>query len=108
MNANSNQRPTANELNEILYFWRESICFFGKKYPEEEKFGYKGKEINSIFKIANNIKLENTNSYEKDPNATYISKVFTFSNLPKPVNSSLTTAYLDDENKGIYVNELKN
>jgi len=37
--------------------------------------------------------------HEKDPDAIYTSRAFTFSNLSKPVNSSaITTAYLDDEN----------
>src|SRR6266496_2650274 len=48
MNANSNQRPTASELYEILYFWRYSSR--GEKdYQEKEKFGCKGKEIKAIF-----------------------------------------------------------
>src|ERR1051325_1039504 len=38
MNANPSQRPTADELNEILKFWYYSI-------EEEEEFGYKSKEI---------------------------------------------------------------
>src|SRR5256714_810474 len=50
MNANPNQRPTANELFDILYFWCDSI---NKKdnisYQEVEKFGYKVKEIAAIF-----------------------------------------------------------
>src|SRR6266536_3058890 len=49
MNANSNQRPTANELFDILDFWRGSSY---KNYQEEEKFGYKGKEIKAIFEEA--------------------------------------------------------
>ena len=49
MNANPNQRPTASELNDILYFWYYSIC---GSYQEEEKFGYKGKEINAMFEEA--------------------------------------------------------
>ena len=41
--------------------------------------------------------------HEKDPDAIYTSRAFTFSNLPKPVNSSVITAYLNDEenNEGI-------
>ncbi|CAB5190431.1 unnamed protein product [Rhizophagus irregularis] len=100
MNANSNQRPTANELHELLYFWRDSINFYDKKYPVVEKFGYKEKEINSIFKQANSVKLTNTNAYEKVPDVLYNSRVFTFNNLPKPINSSIIITYLnDDENK---------
>src|SRR5437667_5118784 len=38
MNANSSQRPTANELHDILCFWY--FCNSG-----EEKFGHKGREV---------------------------------------------------------------
>ncbi|CAB4430439.1 unnamed protein product [Rhizophagus irregularis] len=37
-------------------------------------------------------------SYEKNPDAIYTSRVFTLSNLTKPVNSSIITSYLDEEN----------
>ncbi|CAB4384060.1 unnamed protein product [Rhizophagus irregularis] len=37
-------------------------------------------------------------SYEINPDAIYTSRVFTFSNLTKPVNSSIITSYLDEEN----------
>src|SRR6185369_4202062 len=40
MNANPNERPTAEELCNIFNFWRISVQ--GNNY--EEKFGYKGKE----------------------------------------------------------------
>src|SRR6185295_13357136 len=47
MNANPDQRPAANELDDILYFWKNS---FSDYYDEdEEKFGCKGKEIKSMF-----------------------------------------------------------
>ncbi|CAB4399766.1 unnamed protein product [Rhizophagus irregularis] len=35
--------------------------------------------------------------YEKNPDAIYSSRLFTFSNLTKPVNSSIITDYLNDE-----------
>ncbi|CAB4399754.1 unnamed protein product [Rhizophagus irregularis] len=35
--------------------------------------------------------------YEKNPEAIYTSRLFTFSNLTKPVNSSTITNYLNDE-----------
>ncbi|GES73158.1 kinase-like domain-containing protein [Rhizophagus clarus] len=84
MNANPNQRPTANELYEILDCWID--------YEDHEKYGYKGfeeadKEIPNI-----------SNSYEKDPNAIYTSRAFIFKNLSKPINSSFViTSYLDNE-----------
>ncbi|CAB5361026.1 unnamed protein product [Rhizophagus irregularis] len=36
-------------------------------------------------------------SYEKNPDAIYTSRLFTFSNLTKPVNSSIITDYLNDK-----------
>ena len=97
MNANSNQRPTANELHEILYFWRYS--FKGSKdYQEQEKFGYKRKEVKAAFKEADKEIPNISTSYKKDPDAIYTSRVFTFSNLTKPINSPIITSYLNEEN----------
>src|SRR3989440_7479931 len=50
MDANSNERPTANELYDIIYFWYRSIVY--ESYQEQEEFGYKGKEISAAFKEA--------------------------------------------------------
>ncbi|PKY53021.1 kinase-like protein [Rhizophagus irregularis] len=36
-------------------------------------------------------------SFGKNPDAIYTSRLFTFNNLTKPINSSLITSYLDDE-----------
>jgi len=79
MNANSNQRPTATQLCNILGFWHNSI---------DGKFNYKGKEIKSIFEEADKEIPNISTSYEKDPDAIYTSKAFTFNNLPKPINPS--------------------
>ncbi|CAB4443347.1 unnamed protein product [Rhizophagus irregularis] len=73
MSAIPNQRPTADELFDILGFWYNSNNDANKEIP--------------------NI----STSYEKIPDAIYTSRVFTFSNLPKPVNSSIITSYLEDE-----------
>ena len=103
MNAIPDQRPTADELREILSFWRQSLKYDTEYYINREKFGYKGKEIKSMFEEADKEIPNISTSYEKDPDAIYTSRVFTFDNLPKPINSSITTSYLnDDENsKGI-------
>ncbi len=45
MNANLNQRPTANELYDKLYFWWNSVKYY-EYYKDVEKYGYCGKEIN--------------------------------------------------------------
>ena len=99
MNANPNQRPTVDELYDILEFWDDYIRGYQQ---EEEKFGYKGEEIDAVFEEADKEIPNISTSYEKDPDAVYTSRVFTFSNLPKPVNSSIVTSYLNEEenNKG--------
>jgi serine/threonine protein kinase len=99
MNANPDQRPTASELFGILRFW-DGAC---SGYDQKEKFGYKGKEIKAMFEEADKEIPNTSTSYEKNPEAIYTSRVFTFSNLPKPVNSSIITSYLNEEevdNKG--------
>ncbi|CAB4443343.1 unnamed protein product [Rhizophagus irregularis] len=95
MSAIPNQRPMADELDDILGFWYTSYY----DHQEEEKFGYKGKEIKAIFEEANNEISNISTSYEKNPDAIYTSRIFTFSNLPKPINSSIITSYLDEDNK---------
>jgi serine/threonine protein kinase len=101
MNANSNQRPAASELYGIIKFWFHSI--HNIDFAEEEKFGYKGKEIKAAFEEADKEIPNISTSYEKNPDAIYTSRLLTFNNLTKPVNSSLITSYLDDEenNEGI-------
>ncbi|CAB4436878.1 unnamed protein product [Rhizophagus irregularis] len=100
MNANPDQRPTANELYEILLFWVDSCNEIDQ---EVEKFGYKGKEIKAIFEKANKDIPNISTSYEKNPDAIYTSRVFTFSNLPKPINSSIITSYLDENSKDCHL-----
>src|SRR5579859_7012563 len=90
MNAYPNQRPTADELYERLDFWDDCM-----KDKDVEKFGYKGKVIKAMFEEADKEIPNISTSYEKDPDAVYKSRLFTFKNLTKPINSSL---YLDEEN----------
>jgi serine/threonine protein kinase len=95
MNANSNERPTAEELKNIFYYWYDSII--GIK-DGEEGFGYKGKEIREAFKEADNEIRNISTSYKKNSDAVYTSRAFTFSNLlPKPVNSSIISSYINNE-----------
>ncbi|CAB4445180.1 unnamed protein product [Rhizophagus irregularis] len=96
MNANSNQRPTAEELFGIMEFWYCSLRG-EKEYQDDEKFGYKGKEVKAMFEEADKEIPNISTSYEKNPDAIYSSRLFTFSNLTKPVNSSIITGYLNDE-----------
>ncbi|UZO26765.1 uncharacterized protein OCT59_018978 [Rhizophagus irregularis] len=95
-NANSIERPTANELFNIIKFWFFSIISFGWM-QEEENFGYKGKEIKKIFEEADKERPNISIFYEKDPDAIYTSRELTFSNLSKPVNSSIISLYLQEE-----------
>jgi serine/threonine protein kinase len=95
MNANSNERPTAEELYDIFYFWRSYIMGYNS---EKEKFGYKGKEIKAAFEEADKEILNISISYKKNSDAVYTSRAFNFTNLlSKPVNSSIITSYIDDK-----------
>ncbi|CAB5321391.1 unnamed protein product [Rhizophagus irregularis] len=96
MSAIPNQRPTASELCDILDFWNYT---FEDEYLEEEKFGYKGKEIKTVFDEANKEIPKISTTYEKNSDAIYTSRLFTFNNLPKPINSSIITSYLNEDNK---------
>ncbi|PKC03103.1 kinase-like protein [Rhizophagus irregularis] len=51
MDANPDQRPTASKLWNILNFWHDCTIKYDK-YQEEEKFGYKGKDIKVTFEEA--------------------------------------------------------
>jgi serine/threonine protein kinase len=98
MNANPNQRPTAGELDEILNFLFNNYIqnyLRNPNYQEKELMGYKGKEIKAIFEEADKEIPNISTSYEKDPDAIYTSRAFTFKNLSKPVNSSFISQYLE-------------
>ena len=109
MDANSNERPTAYELYNILDFWDYSIK--GYKNYEDEKFGYKEEEIKAAFEEADKEISNISTSYEKNSDAVYTSRAFTFSKLlPEPVNSSIITSYVNNEesSKGIFHFKIKN
>ena len=95
MNADPNQRPTANELYDILDFWNSCV---GHRKSNDEQFGYKGREIRTAFEEADKEIPNISTSYKKDPDAVYTSRVFTFNNLTKPINSPIITSYLNEEN----------
>ncbi|RGB25052.1 kinase-like domain-containing protein, partial [Rhizophagus diaphanus] len=95
MNANPNQRPTTSELYEILDCW--------SGYRDNEKYGYKGVEVEAVFDEADKEIPNISTSYEKKSDAIYTSRVFTFNNLSKPVNSSfIATTYLNEEDNEGY------
>ncbi|POG65119.1 kinase-like domain-containing protein [Rhizophagus irregularis DAOM 181602=DAOM 197198] len=95
MDANPNERPTTKELFNIFFFWYDSIV--GNKDNNEE-YGYKGNEIKAAFEEADKEIPNISTSYEKNSDAVYTSRAFTFSNLlSKPVNSSIITSYVNNE-----------
>ncbi|CAB4440966.1 unnamed protein product [Rhizophagus irregularis] len=106
-------------LNELKIHWeisnKSGLSFYGlTKDPEtkefmmiiefassennKEKYGYKGKEIKAAFEEADKEIPNISTSYEKNSDAVYTSRAFTFSDLlPKPVNSSIITSYVNNE-----------
>ncbi|EXX61676.1 uncharacterized protein OCT59_016029 [Rhizophagus irregularis] len=95
MNANPNERPTTEKLKNIFYFWYNTII---GENEEEEEFGYKGNEVKAGFEEADKEIPNISTSYKKNSDAVYTSRAFTFSNLlPKPVNSSIITSYVNNE-----------
>jgi serine/threonine protein kinase len=101
MNANSNERPTAEELCDIFYFWHDYIMGYNS---EKEEFGYKGEEIKTAFEEADKEIPSISTSYKKNSDAVYTSRAFNFTNLlSKPINSSNITSYINEENnEGIF------
>jgi len=70
-----------------------------------KKFGYYGREIKEAFEEADKEIPNISTLYKKESDAIYTSRAFTFSNLPKPTNSSLIISYLENDNNN---NEGKN
>ncbi|CAB4422155.1 unnamed protein product [Rhizophagus irregularis] len=77
MDANLKHRPKADELRKIFSYWNDLMS----------DYDHSGREIKAIFEEADKEIPNISTSYEKDPDAIYTSRPFTFSNLPIPVNS---------------------
>ncbi|UZO17062.1 uncharacterized protein OCT59_008424 [Rhizophagus irregularis] len=115
MNADPNQRLKASELMKILVFWYYSISQKIFKFNSREieailetdneipkiiisykkdtdKYTYSKGEIKTIFEEADKEIPNISTSYKKVPDAIYTSRAFTFSSLPRPVNSITTTS----------------
>jgi serine/threonine protein kinase len=88
MNANSNERPKANELYHVLNAWNDIL--YNNKIP-----GHKEKKFRNLF---NESISPISTLYEKSPDAIYVSREFTFSNLPVPVNSPTIISHYLKEN----------
>ncbi|CAB5315367.1 unnamed protein product [Rhizophagus irregularis] len=92
-----------------------SLGFYGiTKDPATEEFmmimqyAENGKEVKAVFDEADK-EIPNISAlYEKDPDAIYTSRAFTFKNLSKPINSSfIVTTYLNEEdNEGCQDSQL--
>ncbi|GBC06437.1 hypothetical protein RclHR1_06830005 [Rhizophagus clarus] len=95
MDANSNQRPAASELFFILDFWDDCV---NREHRGKEKFGYKGEDIKAMFGEADKEIPNISTSYKQNPDAIYTSRLFTFNKLTKPVNSSITSYFDNEEN----------
>ncbi|CAB4443303.1 unnamed protein product [Rhizophagus irregularis] len=88
MNAIPNQRPTDSELCNIIFSWIDVFDLKGKCYKEV---------VRTIFEEADKEIPNISTSYEKNPDAIYTSRLFTYSNLSKPINSPIITSYLNEE-----------
>ena len=91
-------------MNYVVYLFFGLILFTGHN-DDDENFGYNGKEVKAAFKEADKEIPNISTSYEKNYDAVYTSRAFTFSNLlPKPVNSSIITSYVNNKenNEGIF------
>ncbi|UZO01220.1 uncharacterized protein OCT59_012324 [Rhizophagus irregularis] len=82
IDANSLNRPTAEEIIEILDKWNDELTNNQSELNSEIR---EAEEINN-----NNLSTGNTLltdlSYETHPEATYTSRLLNFNNLPEPVN----------------------
>jgi serine/threonine protein kinase len=107
MNANPNERPTANELYKIIDIWRYSTdCspYHDSYYRGYEKFDHIKEELKAEFEKADREIPNISASFERDPDAIYISREITFNNsLTRPVNSSIITEYINnEESNGVF------
>ncbi|PKC65878.1 kinase-like protein [Rhizophagus irregularis] len=101
MNPNPRQRPKADELIKILIFWYHSI--------NGQIFGYKGKEVESIFKEADKEIPNISISYGRNSISTHISQIFSFNDLPNAINSSNVSSYFEENmNNKVYCKDTPN
>ncbi|GBC40594.2 kinase-like domain-containing protein [Rhizophagus irregularis DAOM 181602=DAOM 197198] len=86
----------SNNFNNIM--WEDKIKYLTGNKDNNEEYGYKGNEIKAAFEEADKEIPNISTSYEKNSDAVYTSRAFTFSNLlSKPVNSSIITSYVNNE-----------
>ena len=106
MDANPNNRPTADEIREIIGFWYHALHDTNNL---KERHEYSDKKINEMKFIRK--EFEEMDKIEFDPstavtatvhpNAVYTSRLLNFTNLPQPVNSNRVT--IISNNNGNYL-----
>ncbi|RGB39026.1 hypothetical protein C1646_690980 [Rhizophagus diaphanus] len=83
LDANPLNRPTANEIDEILYQW----CY---KFIDQIELQKQIKEADEINDRLPTSSIPSTNlglTYETHSEAVYTSRLLNFNNLPEPKNS---------------------
>ena len=84
LDANPLNRPTAEELQEILGKW---ISELNNEQTEIQKQIEEADKINKNLKTSNLSSTSTGLSYETHSNAIYTSRLLNFNNLPEPKNS---------------------
>ncbi|POG81742.1 hypothetical protein GLOIN_2v1504930, partial [Rhizophagus irregularis DAOM 181602=DAOM 197198] len=95
LDANPLNRPTANEIKEILDKWRHEVFL---SETELQKQIEEAREINHSLPTSS---IPSTNlglTYETHSEAVYTSRLLNFNNLPEPKNSD---DYYDERNDNI-------
>src|SRR5215213_6565275 len=98
--ADPKKRPTANEILNIITFWKDAI--------ESNISGYSKKQLGELKKIKKIFEEANKKPFNPStimatvhPNAVYTSRLLNFTNLPQPVNSNKVT--IISNNNGNYL-----
>ena len=100
MDANSDKRPTANEIYKIIKVWYNSFNIISNPgYSKEQQDELKS--IRKEFDKMDEIKFDpSTITTTIHPSAIYTSRLLKFTNLPQPVNSNKVT--IISNNNGNY------
>src|SRR5437763_2732003 len=94
MDANPDNRPTAEEIHRIIKFWNSSLNYSHKESKDEIDEMYKAKDdpIRNEFEEMDKIKFDpSTITATVHPNALYTSRLLKFTNLSQPVNYHVVT-----------------
>ncbi|GES76046.1 kinase-like domain-containing protein [Rhizophagus clarus] len=83
-----------DKIRNLYWITANLYDLHGLKYIHKD---FHRKEVKAAFEEADKEIPNISTSYKKNPDAIYTSRLFTFNNLTKPVNSSIITSYLGDE-----------